>query len=487
MAKTRKHKSAKNRKKAKAGRPASRPSYRVVDERPFNPDKAQYRLAFYHSYIDCDWECPRGPANPGHSYGLSLKDLWERATEEFDAEEVAPLFRSTPPVVLWKRYWLVEYLKSPTTPFYTTGQLAGHVECYLTHLAARKRGILKDGYPRKRFSPCPWLDNRLSPTLPDEVVVLPFGFVEGPPERKRVAWPWPAKKLAAARAHLHAVRHNVLAVCVRGLRNGDADTLVQDVTMALTRVLLEAEAEQLVKAERIWARARGTGEVSKKGWPLPMTGGLSALLLTVGHFAKELAIGTYGRTAERLQEAGVDVRRASSYFDLVVDADAAATNEALDGFWALDKREAPFLRKYGRVVKDTFHSRFDVVVALYARLSRKVAFEYEETLKQTMRQHVEHLRATGKSIDIPRIAIGPFGGVTPPCDPVIHERLCKAALSRPEGFSHGELVTAFNKMYPRHSASKSTVTNWLLAMCKAGVLAPPPRRKGRYTFAVDPR
>lgn len=482
--KKRKSKAA-GKKKTRATRPARR-RRRITDESVFGLDQAQLKMAFYHGFIDCDWESPRDPADPSHFYGISLRDLGKRAAEYLGAEEVEAVFRSTPPVVLWKRYWLVEYLKSPTTPIYTTGQLAGHVESYRAHLAAQKRGILKDGYPRRRFSPCPWLDNRLSPTLPDEVTVLPSGFVEELPERKRVAWPWQADELAAARGKLNNVRHDVLAVCGRELGNGDADVLVRDVIEALTLALLKSEARQLVEAERIWARARGGGsDISKAGWPLSMTGGLSALLLTVGHFAKELAIGTYGRTAERLQEVGVDVRRASSYFALVDDAGAAAADEALDRFWVLDKLEAPFWKRYGRIVEETFQSRFDVSVRLRAHMPRKLAVKYGRLLQKAVDLQAEHLRSTGRLLDIGRIAIGPFAGVAPPGDPYVHEHLCRAALSRPEGFTHGELVTAFNKMYAPEKAVKSTVTNWLLAMCEASVLARPRSRKERYTFKSD--
>jgi len=466
-------KSAGRKKAAKTARRAPQARRRVTDDSVFALDQAQINRALYHEYVDCDWMRPDEARRSGHFYSLSVGELKSAAAEYLDAAAVKRLFNRTDPVVLWKRQWLVNYLRAPTTPFCTLSVLADLVTAYGAHLDRQERNMLNSGYPRARFRQCPWLDNRLSPLLPTR----PFDTCV--PERRRSRktlddlWCMSEHELIKTREAMHACRRDILALVAESLNEANARGICRGAIDKLIRASLQFDMRSVLREEERYAELMTEGhQLTKRGWPFPMLGGVSALMLTVGHLAKEVQIGTFAHTAEELERAGADMRGTPYYFELVAESDASAVDPALDGFWKLDSQEAPFWDEYGALLARESENHFGVSIPVMLP-------------PPLLRGRPEELQALLDTLPAGPLALVPapigVGGIA-------HRRLCRAAGDFfPQPFSHKDLLKRHNRIFPKDEAASSAVSLWLDKMCKAKepVLAHPERRKGNYAFHPD--
>jgi hypothetical protein len=329
------------------------------------------------------------------------------------------------------------------------------------------------------------LDHRLSPTLPNSVKVLRIaGFSGSKQSKAAVPYPWSRPELKRFRKQLIKVRRTILGVCADGLAARDHDGLVRNSLECIMDAYDDWEVRVITDAESECARRRSGGsEFQKDHWPMAMTGGLSALLLFVGHCAKEIVVGTFSQTAEQLVEHSVINRLENGYFAL---PHINLVDKALDDFWKIDKLEAPFWRQYGKTLSKTLASEFTVKFMLPVQVPKRMADYAMRILRPLVATQAESIAVTGRSVSMSKITVGPFANVAPPIAGDAHDRLCLVAMMRSIGFSHGDLLRLHNRQYPKEEIGKSTLTKWLLAMVEAEVLSTPASHKGLYTFRLPP-
>jgi len=469
MAKKRKRKATK-KKKAKTPRRASRSRQRITDESVFTLDQAQIDRALYHEYIDCDWEHPPDASQTGHFYYLSVGELKTEAARHLDKEAVAGLFRKQHLRGLWKRYWLAGYLRAPTTPLYTLQELADLIDEYIEYLGRQKKSLVRGGYPRTRFGRCSWLDNRLTPLLPTHI--HDTRGVGNAQLRLNVneIWGMNHEQLMSARTELHTCREAVLERTSNALQDADGNGLTKGILEDLVAASMKIDLRSILRGEERYADLMAKGKrIQKNGWPFPLVGGISALLLTAGHIVKELEIGTFANTVEDLQRITEDIRGVD-YFALTASSDTATVNASFDGFWRRGRQEAPFWQRYGTHVAHECEQRFGVSVPIMVS-------------PYLRRKHPKRLQELLDSVPTGPLAIVPTPlGVSD----IAHWRFCRAAGGfLPNDFSHKDLLDRHNSIYgEKNMTSAPAVSLWLQKMSDKGtkVLVGPKHHKEHYRF-----
>ena len=127
------------------------------------------------------------------------------------------------------------------------------------------------------------------------------------------------------------------------------------------------------------------------GW---ITGGLTALVETIGHYEKELTIGSLCRSKEALEShglAGLDTlgqgevwtsvrERVRSYFDFCGDAQLHTLNTVLETFMELSEQEVKFWRDYTTRVNVYFEQELYEDIHIHKKVKRRFADAFRPQL-----------------------------------------------------------------------------------------------------------
>ena len=121
--------------------------------------------------------------------------------------------------------------------------------------------------------------------------------------------------------------------------------------------------------------ASGRGE--DKGYLTAFPGGLSHLLMVIGHCEKELTIGTMDRTKGRMPPAVLDDASFRSYFQAVGQPWHRELDEALDHFVELGSQEAAFWTEYRERVNEAIENEFYAEVVIRTKIKQKLVATFE--------------------------------------------------------------------------------------------------------------
>jgi len=178
-----------------------------------------------------------------------------------------------------------------------------------------------------------------------------------------------ATRLEQLRPRLLALKQAVLRRLSRAQRSDSAEGLWDDCLSILTDTdsdgVWAEEADFLISIDNRFggsseSPADSATEASCRFGPLPCAnGGLSDLLKVIGHFEKELTIGTMDKTATALRNLEPKVRQ-GSYWQLLGTTVSRDLDSALSEFARLEQEEEAFWREYEYRVNEAIRRKFRV-------------------------------------------------------------------------------------------------------------------------------
>ena len=316
---------------------------------------------------------------------------------------------------------LLEHLANEHTPLFTLDELADIVESFGTHLGRNQQHLLQTGYPETRFEASPWFEAYLAKLYPlklpfriDEarnkqgeivytyswpstslvslppdgifshgmpitfakdwetglirgadghpVGAVPFEMAAYPlalgptPAHPLAAPPEEAKLIEQMRPKLMQLKLDLLAHLKAALYERNAESLWSDTFGLIVAALTSQEMDSLLQLDSQYKLA----SEGKEG--MFRSGGLSSILMLIGHTEKEITIGTLAQTREKL---GDTMDRSSLRDREFATADQDTIHEALAQCRTLTREESKFWSKWEK--------RADAVVQEEREKSRQLA------------------------------------------------------------------------------------------------------------------
>jgi len=130
-------------------------------------------------------------------------------------------------------------------------------------------------------------------------------------------------------------------------------------------------------------------------------GGMSALIYVVGYFQKEMTIGTFDKTKSAVLDALPDHGTIESHFQAVGKPFCSTFDNALDGFWELDKQERVFWEEFRKQVNYDLKERLRTAaifsIPIELRLKMTLRLSYGSSLQEEAREPEETGRFMGSS------------------------------------------------------------------------------------------
>ena len=366
----------------------------------------------------------------------AFRHLMETALGLFEQEDVLDLFG---------RWALVPYLLTDPA-FLTIDELAEVIEEFADHLEANRSSLMSMGVPETSLG-ASWPGMMLGYLYPtksifreDSLPVVDGGEIVSPRDRalkhipasKRATrvhtyfWvrrePSPsgedlvldgpyeavarianldeqtATRVDAGRLVFLDLEIDVLRTLANALRSRDTENLWPECLKLLTDALLADDAAFYLQMDQ-WGYgydiASGKGEGD--GYLAVFPGGLSHLLIVIGHCEKELTIGTMDRTKRLIPPAVLDDASFSSYFQAIGQPWQGELDRALDQFIELGLHESVFWTEYRERVNEAIENEFYAEIVFRTKVKQKLAenARFEPFVRSFIDLQREHLLATG--------------------------------------------------------------------------------------------
>ncbi len=142
--------------------------------------------------------------------------------------------------------------------------------------------------------------------------------------------------------------------------------------------------------------------------------GLTDLFEIIGHFEKEIAVGTMRKTAMDLQTALGDTS-VSSYYEIIPLSKRACVDAALEDFLRLEEAERDFLDDYRTRISCALETRFGENVTVSLKVRRGQAQQFTPMLRTFADFVKAYVDATGQfpnlSLSSPETTSTPLGNV----------------------------------------------------------------------------
>jgi hypothetical protein len=304
------------------------------------------------------------------------------ALDHLQPEKALTLFEKEDLELLQKRATALRYLLGGSAPFYSLSELEQLTKLFILYLARNRDHILKTGLPEQSFEKSPLLETLLSPLYfvkkpisshiaesnengdafyqyiwgsgNDGSSIKECTYDEAP--ILEVLTPAEARYLIKNRGKLFVLKIQVLRELLESLQSGEKTNLVNKSLRLLTKIYDEKELESYVNTDNAYIEANIYPRGNPTVWHRPVTGGITDLLEIIGHYQKELSIGTFAKTKEALGKVisfdrlmcapsnGSEI--ISSYFKYVALGVKEELDIALDLFFSLQAEEENYWSVY---------------------------------------------------------------------------------------------------------------------------------------------
>jgi hypothetical protein len=180
-----------------------------------------------------------------------------------------------------------------------------------------------------------------------------------------------SKKISKDRDKLFGLKIQVLNELFRSVRTNDVKNLWDNCLNVFTQSLSSDEIHFYINIDNLYKKSEmNLGDVYER-WFRPSIGGITDLFEVIGHYEKELTIGTYAKTREALKEiiAPEDIDRGfvkkdeSLYFKYVSLGKKDSLDDALDLFSSLQAQEDEFWKEYRYRVRGYLENIYPTHVA----------------------------------------------------------------------------------------------------------------------------
>jgi hypothetical protein len=380
----------------------------------------------------CDMPRPFGPQVQSVSRGFLLDEVNELLERDKDGWLGPALF--------------VRYVACIDAPLYSLEDLEELVGCFTAHLQHNRRTLLATGHPIRSFGRSPWLDDRLTRLYftklpvyvrsrcrtdgdfeyeytwprqaPDPLAksdrsgkwAVPYGPhfqygddgqafardgspVEAVPYEEAALLGGlgteDATRLEELRETILDVKTKTLRRLLRALGARDAHRLVDECLRLLVQKLSDDDVALCLRMDRLYYDQWIGVHDQVFDESAVIGGGIGPLLYVVGHFCKEIMIGTLDQTRHALSELmapdwlGRPRLAVVDYLTTVGRAEQNVIDRAYRRFRPLYDREEEFWRTYLDQVNDVLNKRFRrrvrlewVVPRLFAEGFERLASEH---------------------------------------------------------------------------------------------------------------
>lgn len=346
------------------------------------------------------------------------------ALEVFEHEDLQQLFM---------RVYLFHYLCRRRTPLYTLSELAERTATFIQHLESHRDHLVSTGYPQTNFPQSSWHDWLLgelhpvkfpaevctNPSLQEHLeaskrgersrderglLLLPCTFTyawaqELPPYKGQSVTlcsyeeaavingidHFDATWIEGLRSTVFDLRLRILQRLLQAVRDQQVAGLWQDSLQILTDSLPADDARFLLILERDMCEAH-----SKFGLPIDKlfqdaysmtdyTSGLNNLLTAIGHYEKEITIGTLHKTRECLTGPTIRLR---SYYGAIGQPWRRTVDTALDCYMTLEMTETDcFWPEFRMRVNHALDTEFYDEVIVRAKIKRPFVRQFKSLVQ----------------------------------------------------------------------------------------------------------
>lgn len=334
-------------------------------------------------------------------------------------------------VLLRNREAVFDYLADRDTPFYTLPELERQTAAFIENLEFNRDHLLKTGHPLRKFDNSRFLDWHLTKTyytkLPTSTMMIRedsgnqlCGYGWSRKELARTTHPPPLNEREYARAplidglstqdaeRLEALRTKLIEIKIAVLNElriaahtSSVEGLWTRCLNTVTEHLSADDAEFCLKIDRMYIGYDiKSGEIVDKEAGL-IAGGLTDVLLVIGHYEKEINLGTIARTRKALgfitEKDIFNCPRLGirSYYGVLQHPRRASIDRALDRFVDADSKEMTFWEEYRQRVNDALSNDFYTDVLVRVRIKRKVAHKFEPHIRTYSALVQSHIESTG--------------------------------------------------------------------------------------------
>jgi hypothetical protein len=382
------------------------------------------------------------------------------ALDHLQPEKALTLFEKEDLELLQKRATALRYLLGGSAPFYSLSELEQLTKLFILYLARNRDHILKTGLPEQSFEKSPLLETLLSPLYfvkkpisshiaesnenGDDFYQYIWGagndgssieectYDEAP--ILEILTPAQARYLIKNRGKLFVLKIQVLRELLESIQTGEETNLVNQSLRLLTKIYDEKELESYINTDNAYIDAKIYPRENPTDWHRPVTGGITDLLEIIGHYQKELSIGTFAKTREALGQIissdalmyapskGSEI--ISPYFKYVALGVKEELDIALDLFFSLQAEEERYWADYrsevrralGSISREGFDLECEILLLseevldepdLFEKVTYEtsVPTEYADVLKKNLHYFAElfkwHIVNTGKPPEPP--------------------------------------------------------------------------------------
>jgi hypothetical protein len=327
-------------------------------------------------------------------YGYLFVPSIAEALDYLQPDTALALFEKEDLQLLKKRVTALQYLLGESAPFYSLSELEHLTNLFILYLAKNRDHIIKTGLPEQPFEKSPILESLLSPLYfvkkpvsshiaehkenGDSIYQYIWGSgndgssigecsYEGAPVLE-ILTSEEAEYLSKNRRKLFVLKIELLKELLESLQSGEITNLIDKFLSLVTKIYNEKEMEFYINTDNAYIEAKIYPGENFSVWHRPVTGGITDLLEVIGHYQKELYIGTFAKTKEamgriisleRSQYEFKNLSRAEApYFKYVALGLDKNLDKTLDLFLSLQSQEGIYWTEYRSRVRQALESIF---------------------------------------------------------------------------------------------------------------------------------
>ena len=205
-----------------------------------------------------------------------------------------------------------------------------------------------------------------------------------------------ARLIENSRSHFLELEINVLRTLADSLRARDAKTLWDRCLRLLIEALTADQVRFYLEMDQwFYGYDIGLGKGEGDGYLSVFPGGLSNLLMLIGHCEKELRVGALDCTMRLIPSVRVDGAPFRSYFQAVGQPWHEDLDRALDQYIERLAHEVPFWDAYQARVKAAIERELRVTVPFTVCVPGKFATTIESQIRSLIEYFVNTLDCTG--------------------------------------------------------------------------------------------
>jgi hypothetical protein len=218
-----------------------------------------------------------------------------------------------------------------------------------------------------------------------------------------------SQKISNNREKLFDIRIQVLNELFKSLQINNDKYLWDKCLHILTRALTSDEMSFFLKIDNLYKKFEMNFGDRYARWFRPSNGGITDLFEVIGHYEKELKIGTYAKTREALKQviASEDFDRGfvhedySLYFKYVALGKKESLDKALELFSSLQAQEDGLWKEYRYRVREALERKFHKTIRIETTIPAEHANELELHLGYFADYFKRHLEAFGQAPKAP--------------------------------------------------------------------------------------